>query len=156
MLLGLETEFRRRANLPQLDIGLLVRPNRHVICRHIGNSREHIAQLLIKPFLGSLALLDRAFECGDLIHQPLGGSFVLARLGLADLLRRRVAAGLRLLQFLNRGAALLVQAQNLSEGFACAVGAAIGQALNEGVPVLANPFDVEQGGSYRLEIEAFL
>ena len=106
--------------------------------------------------LRGLTLRDRAFERGHLVHQALGFRLVLARFGLADLFRGGVAAGLRLLQFLNRGAALLVKAQNLIQRLLGRVGAAVLQRRDEGVLVLANPFDVEQGAVLSAGIEASL
>src|SRR5687767_180252 len=107
MLLGLEVEFRRRADFAQLLVGGLV-ADRNIGSRYIGDGVEQRAQLIVEPLLVGLALLDGGFQCGDLVHQPLGGGFILAGLSLADLLGGGVAAGLSLLQFLNRAAALLV------------------------------------------------
>jgi acetyl-CoA carboxylase carboxyltransferase component len=92
-----------------------------------------------------LVTLEDGLDRRDLIHQALGFRLVLARFSLADLFRGGVAAGLRLLQFLNRGAALLVQPQNLIQRLLGRIGAAVLQPGDEGVLVLANPFDVEQG-----------
>ena len=77
------------------------------------------------------------FERGDLVHQAPGFGLVLARLGLADVLGRGVAAGLRLLQLLNRPAALLVQAQDLIQQIAWRFEAAVVKPRNEGVLVVA-------------------
>ena len=145
MLLGLEVEFRRRPHRAQLDIGLLVGPDRDVICRDIGDGSEQGAQLIVKPLLLTFALGDRDFERGDLVHQPLGGGFILACFRLANLLGSSVAAGLRLLQFLNCAAALLVQLENLIQRLLGRLEGAVLQPRNEGVLVVANPFDVEQG-----------
>ena len=146
MLLRLEVlEVARRPDLAQFLIGGLVRTDRDVSCGHIGDGGEQCAQLVIQPLLRNLAVRDRALERGDLIHQALCFRLVLARFSLADLLGGGVAAGLRLLQFLNRGAALLVQPQNLIQRLLGRVGAAVLQRRDEGVLVLANPFDVEQG-----------
>src|SRR4026209_1748930 len=111
MLLWLEVEFQRRADLAQFLVCGLV-ADRNVGSRHVWNGGEQSAQLVVEPLLLGLALLNRGLQRGDLVHQPLRRGFILARLSLADLLRGGVAAGLRLLQFLNRAAALLVQAQN--------------------------------------------
>ena len=114
MLLGLEVlEVARRADLAQLDIGGLVRPDRNVVRRRVGDAASKLRSSSSSRFSAASPSCDRALEGSDLIHQPLGFRLVLARLGLADLFRGGVAAGLRLLQFLNRRAALLVQAQNL-------------------------------------------
>jgi len=144
MLLGLEVEFRRRADFAQFLVGGLV-ADRDIGSRHIGDGGEQRAQLIVEPLLVGLALLDGGFQRGDLIHEAFRGGFILAGLGLADLLGGGVAAGLSLLQFLNRAAALLVQAQNSSQGFARLREAAIGQPFDEGVLIVADPFDIEHG-----------
>ena len=156
MLLGLKLEFSWRAHLAQLDVGFRVRPDRNVVRRHIGDGRKQFAQLIVELLLRGLTLRDRAFERGHLVHQALGFRLVLARFGLADLFRGGVAPGLRLLQFLNRGAALLVKAQNLIQRLLGRVGAALLQRRDEGVLVLANPFAVEQGAVLSAGIEASL
>ena len=100
---------------------------------------------LVGLALRRLALLDHVLEARHLLHQGLGRRLVLARLGLADLLGGGVAARLRLLQFLNRGAALLVQAQNSIQRGLRIVETAVRQPLEKGVLVVADPFDVEHG-----------
>ena len=144
MLLGLEVEFPWRADLAQLLVRGLV-TDRNVGGRHVWNGSEVILKRFVVLALLRLAVADGDFELRDLFHQRLGAGLVLCRLGLTDAARSSVAAGLRLLQFLNRCPALLVQLQNLSQGFAGLREAAIGQPFDEGVPILANPFDVEQG-----------
>ena len=85
------------------------------------------------------------FEVRHLVHQGLGGLLVLGGLGLADRLGGFVAAGLRVLQLLNRSAAFLVQLQNsIQQGFGVVEGAVL-QPLHEGVLIVANPFDIEHG-----------
>ena len=74
----------------------------------------------------------------------------------ADLLGGGIPAGLCFLQFSNRRAALLVELQNLIQRLIRRREAAIGQPLDEGVLVVANPFDVEQGFGPGAGIEAFL
>ena len=59
---------------------------------------QRIVQRLGRRPLLLLGRLDRILQRRDLGHQRLRARLVLLRLGLADLLRRGVAAGLRLLQ----------------------------------------------------------
>ena len=107
-----------------------------------------VLQLVIEPLFLRLALLDRGLESCDLVHEALGGRLILLGLGVADLLGGGVAAGLRLLQFLNRCAALLVEAENSIQRRARIVEAAIGQPFDEGLLIFADPFDVEHGASF--------
>ena len=78
-------------------------------------------------------------EVSDLGHQRAGAAFVLRLLRLADLLRGGVAARLRLLEFRDRGAAALVERDQVRrlgrETAPC-------EAAIEGVGVVANPPDV--------------
>src|SRR5262245_41955561 len=146
MLLRLKRKFFRLAELPQHDIGVGIWPDRHVRRGIIGNCREQVSQLVVESLLLSFALLNRTLERGDLVHQALRRLLVFARLGLADFFGGCVAASLRVLQFLNRRAALLVEAQNsIQRGARACLEAAVGQPLDEGVPVVADPFDVEHG-----------
>ena len=83
-----------------------------------GMAASRSAQLVVEPLLLGLAFAKswpsarrpRPSAASPRLH-PCSPS-------LADLLRGGVAAGLRLLQFLKRAAALLVQAQNSSQGLA--------------------------------------
>ena len=77
-----------------------------------GDRGEQIAQSLVGLALVRFALLDHGLEARNLLFQGFGLHLVLACFGVANLLGRGVAARLRLLQFLNRGPALLVEAQN--------------------------------------------
>ncbi len=104
-------------------------------------------QRLVLRALLLLALLDRLFEARDLVHEARGFGFVFGLLGLADVLGGGVAAGLRLLQNLNRFAALLVQTQDLSQQIARRVEGALLKPFDEGLWVLTDPFDVKHGGT---------
>jgi hypothetical protein len=55
---------------------------------------------------------------------------------------------LRVLQFLNRCAAFFVEAQKAIQRRARVVEAAIGQAFEEGILIVADPFDVEHGSGF--------
>ena len=146
MLLGLEVEFRRRADLAQFLVGGLVAD------RNVGRqARWEWRRAESRNALSS----SRSFasprwmvtlSCADLVHQRLGarprpwppwpGRSPSRRRcgGLAPPAISEIVA-----------AALLVQLQNSSQGFAGLREAAIGQPLDKGVLILANPFDVEQG-----------
>ena len=133
MLLRLKRKLRRFADLAQNLVGAGVRPDRHVGCGRVGNGGEQRSKLVVEPLLARLARLDRVLEACDLVHEALRRRLVLLRLGVADLLGGGVAARLRLLQFLNRRAAFLVEAEKAIQRRARVVEAAIGQPLDEGV-----------------------
>ena len=114
MLLRLKRKLLRLAHLAQNDIGARVRSDRHIAARNVGDARKQIVKLLVGLALPRLAVLNDGFEARHLLFQSFGARFVFGLLGLADLLGGSVAACLRLLQLLNRRAALLVEAQNLS------------------------------------------
>src|SRR5690349_20535571 len=105
MLLRLKAEFRRRADLAQLDIGRLIRPDRHVLSRYVRDGGEIVEEGLVRLALLRLTFLDRDLEARDLFLQSLGPRLILGGLGLTDLLRGRVSPHLRVLGFLNRGTA---------------------------------------------------
>src|SRR4029450_306419 len=148
MLLGLERKFLRRADIAQNDIGLCVRPDRHLGRGRVRNGREQVSQLIVEPLLVSLTFLNCDLERSDLRHEALGPLLVLARFGLADFLGGCIARGLSLLQFLNRRAALLVKAENsIQRGARACLEAAISQPFDEGLRIVADPFDVEHGRS---------
>ena len=107
-----------------------------------------VLQRVIEPLFVRLARLDRGLEGCDLVHEALGSPLILLGLGVADLFGGGVAAGLRALQFLNRCAALLVEAENLIQRRARIVEAAIGQPFDEGLLIFADPFDVEHGATH--------
>src|SRR5689334_11918608 len=115
MLLRLKAEFRRRADLAQLDIGRLIRPDRDVLSRNVRDCGEIVEEGLVRLALLRLTFLYRDLEARDLLLQSLGPRLILGRLGLTDFLRGRVPLRLRVLSFLNRGTALFVQAQDLSQ-----------------------------------------
>ena len=152
MLLRLKGEFLRRADFADLLVGLLV-ADRDVGQRRIGNAGEKVAKFGFELPLLLLALLDGLFEARHLVHQGFGGFLVLGGLGLADVLRGGVAAGLRILQLLNRSAAFLVQLQNsIQQGSLGPLDAAVLQPLHKGVLIVTNPFDVEHGLNFRANV----
>ena len=143
MLLRLELELRRRADLAQLDLLAVSSADRHVVGRHIGNGGEQILQRSSSSSrLLRLAVADRAFELRHLVHQALGADLVLARPwpGRSSSRRRCGAPAPPAISESSRGVAR--PASEFDSGFA-GLEAAIGQPLDEGVLVLANPFDVE-------------
>ena len=143
MLLRLEREFLRRADFAQFDIGFGIGTDRHVGGRRIGNRREQVLVFFLDLALVGFALLDLGLEARHLLLEGIGARRIFRGHGLADLLGGGVAARLRLLQLLNRAAPFLVQAQNLIQRRPRIVEAAIGQPLEKGVRVVADPFDVE-------------
>jgi hypothetical protein len=147
MLFRLEIELRWSADLTQLLIRRLVRPERNVARRHVGDARKKVPQLVVDGALFLLAGLDLALQRADLLHQTPCFGFVLLLLRLADLLRGGVSLRLRLLQILNRFAALFVALQQPGENVARALKTAIVKPFDEGILILANPFDVEQGAT---------
>ena len=72
-----------------------------------------------------------------------GFGLVLRLLGRADVFGSSVALGLRVLQFLNRYAALLVAREDLIQEFAGRPEGALLKPGNKGVRVITYPFDVE-------------
>ena len=144
MLLGREVEAEDFADPAEFHIGALVRSHRHVLRRHVGDARQEIAQRLVLFALVLLALLDRVLDPGHFVHQALSFGFVLGLLGLPDFLRRGIAARLQVLQLLNRFAALRIEREDLIQqlggrGFE----AALLETGDEGIRVLAYPFDVK-------------
>ena len=143
--LGWKSNFAWRADLAQLLVRALV-ADRNVVGRHIWNGGEVILERLVVLALLRLAVADRDFElrrpppsapwraprpsppwpgrCRSRLR--CGG---LAPPAISEIVARRCSSRL----------------QNLIQGFAGLRGAAIGQPFDEGVLVLANPFDVEQG-----------
>ena len=99
----------RSPHLALEPVRMLVRPHRHIVERHVRDHRQRIVQRLRRRPLLRLGRAHRFLERRHLRHQRRPRAHVLLRLGLADLLRRRVAAGLRLLQLADRGAARLVE-----------------------------------------------
>ena len=109
VLLGLEAELRRRADLSHLDVVVGAGANRHVGKRQVRDDGESIHERLVELtfLLGSRS--DDLFQLGDLGHKLGGRRLVLRRLRLANLLRGGVAARLRLLQLRHVAAARLVE-----------------------------------------------
>src|SRR5690348_1570782 len=95
-------------------------------------------------FLLRLHRRDRALELGDFGHQCLRACRVRGPLGLADLLRRRIAARLRLLEPENARAPAFVETE---EPRRLARQSAPCQTPIECVRIIANPFDVVHEGT---------
>ena len=90
---------------------MLVAARRHVVGRNVGQPLEPALQFLVETLGLGLTRLQALFQTRDFGHQRIG-RLTLA-LGKADLLAERLAAGLRRLALRNRGAAALVDLQDL-------------------------------------------
>jgi hypothetical protein len=111
------------------------------------------AERLVRRALLDLALGERVFQRIDLGHQRGGLRLVLGGLGLANLLGRRVAPLLRLLQARHDLAPSFVQFKKLRCELHVAArrDAALLQAGVEHLRVVAYPFDVEHGADLSLQ-----
>ncbi len=99
MLLGLEGVIALLAVRVMLDILAGIGAVRHIVERQIGNLRELDVERGDGTLFLSLHRRNRRLELCDLRHQFRGGRLVFLRLGLADILRSRVAPRLRLFEF---------------------------------------------------------
>ena len=102
---------------------------------------------LVEALALLLGFAEQKLQLAHLQHQHLGGRLVLGGLGLADLLRGGVAAGLRLLDHDDLRPSLLVEADQLRRLRRRRFGrpAALGQRIGERLRVVADPLDVEHG-----------
>ena len=147
MLLRLEVDAARLADLAHLDIVVLVLADRHVVERHVGDHRQRVVERLVETTLLGLGALDEALDLADLGLQPLGQRHVLVAHRIADLLRGGVAAFLCLLQVDEMLAARLVPGDQVIDGGARLVlrPLALHQRIDKRLRFVANPFDVEHG-----------
>ena len=143
--LGWKSNFGGVADL-RSSLLALSSPTGTSSARHIGDGGEQSLERFVVCALLRLAVADRVLERGDLCHQRAWRGLVLGGLGLADLLRSGVAAGLRLLQFLNRCRGVARPAQDRFSRARSSKPRPVSQPWR-GVRVLADPFDVEQGGA---------
>jgi hypothetical protein len=151
MLPGLEVERARAPQLAHLDVGGFVRPHRHVVGRHIGDGGQRLVQLVIDLLGRGFGLRHPLLDPRDLAHQRLGARLVLRLLGLADLLRRRVAPLLQALQFRDQPPALLVERH---EALGLRLQPTALERPVEGLRVVADPADVVHGRVGTLIIDA--
>ena len=142
MLLGLEVYPWRAADPAHLDVVRLVVSARNIGARQVWNDFEHRLDLGIEAALGFLTLGEFILQSRNLRHQFSSGGLVLGSLRLADLLRGRVPARLRLLQRCQLRTPLFVQGDNL--GRQRVEPARLQSGVKSG-RVLADPFDVEHG-----------
>ena len=96
-----------------LDVAGLVLALRHFGERQVRDRRQNLVQLLLGRLRLGLQRRQRHLQLIDLGHQLLRRGLVLLRLGRADLLRRRVPPRLRLLGLQDRGAAALVDGEQI-------------------------------------------
>jgi hypothetical protein len=136
-------KLRRLADLAHLDVVLLVLTDWNIVERQVGNDRQRIAQLGVKVALGRFALGELILQRRHLGHQRVRFSLVLRRLGGADLLRRRVAARLRLLQLGHVRAPSLVERDQLGRLRRQPARAELGVEL---LGIVPDPLDVEHVG----------
>src|SRR2546430_515943 len=75
-----------------LDIGLLIRTDRHIVLRNIGDTGERIVELALDLLERRLFRGHALLDVGDFAHESCGMCLVLLRLCLADFLGCGVAA----------------------------------------------------------------
>ena len=142
MLLGFEGEFAGRAHAAHLDVAVLVRPIGHIRARQVGDDLQQLLQLGLKSAALVLALGQHVLQRGNLGHQLGGERIIFGGLRLADLLGRRIAPRLSILQGCDRGAPGLVQ---LDESGTHGYQPAPRKGVVEGLRVVADGFDVVHG-----------
>ena len=96
-LSGMVVYDRRLADATDFLVVFLVLADRNLRRRQIGNDGERLVQRLVGLGLRFLAGRQLVLQRRHLRHQLGRLGLVLRRLGLADLLRRRIAPRLRLL-----------------------------------------------------------
>ena len=139
MLLRLECVVAFFAEYMMLDVAARVGAVRHVIERRVGDLRKLLVERGGQSFLLVLHRRQRGLELGDFGHQLARLGLILRLFRVADFLRRRIAAGLRLLEFCDGCPPLFVQRHEL---FRQRIEPAPFQAAVEDVRMLANPLDV--------------
>ena len=139
MLLRLKGVGALLAIVMMLHIAVLVGAVRHFIKRQVRNLRELRLQLVFDLLHRGFKLGQLGLEFADLGHQRVGAHIVLSLLGLADLLRGRVAPRLRLLRCLNGRAALFI---DRDQGRRQCLQPAARERLIESVGVFSNPANV--------------
>ena len=131
---------RHLAPAVQLDIRVLVRPDRDVVRWDVGNLGQSVVEFLVEPALLLLALLQQRFQLGDFVNQGLRFCLIAGCFGLADLLGGRVSL---LLGFLEADDVLATRLVKGDQPLRRLPGAAIGERSIQCAGVLAYPFDVE-------------
>ncbi|CAM5609786.1 hypothetical protein MAUB1S_10345 [Mycolicibacterium aubagnense] len=128
-----------------LDVVVLVPADRHVVERHVRNDGKDTFECLIEPaFLGFTTLYE-TLDLGDFSLQLFSQLGILRAECLADLLGRRVAALLCLLQPAEMGATGFVPGDDVVDG-GLGVGLrprALHERFDQGLRVFANPSDIE-------------
>ncbi len=142
MLLRREVVIAFGPEFMMLDIAVLVGAVRHLVERQIGDGRQNILKHHISVFRRLFELRHLGLEIVDLGHQRIGSRVVLGLLGLADVLRRRIAARLRQFGRGDGSAPLFVQ---FDQPLRLAGQPAALQRAIEGLGVVADPFDVVHG-----------
>ena len=115
---------------------------RHFIEWEIGNDRQCVAKLLVELRAPLFARRNEVLDCAHLGFERLGARLVARLHGIADFLRRGIAPGLRVLQFLHMVAPFGIDFQQLGRHRRQAPA---GQAPVESVRIVANGFDVVHG-----------
>ena len=139
MLLGREFQVGSFAGLVMFDIAFLVRAVRYFVERNIGNGGENIVELLLRLSGRLLQFRNCALQFRDRCHQSIGARLVLGFFRLADLLRRRVARGLRLFERGDGRAAFFIERK---EPFRFRRQPAAFKAPIERLRIVADGFDV--------------
>ena len=139
MLLGRKFQVWLLAEFVVLDIALLVGAVRHFIERRVRNGGENIVELLLRLSGSLLQFRNCALQFRDRCHQSIGARLVLGFFRLADLLRRRVARGLRLFERGDGRAAFFIERK---EPFRFRRQPAAFKAPIERLRIVADGFDV--------------
>ncbi len=140
--------FARRAVAAPLDIISLVRAIWRLVSGQVGQSRERLMDFALDTALVGFERRCALLEGGDLRHQFLRPRLVLGSLGLADLLRARIARLLKSLQFADDASALVIERDDPGSGAGEALVAAH-QRLIESIGVFADRADIVHGSSTR-------
>jgi hypothetical protein len=133
--------FGRTVQAEIFNVPALVVTLGHVVERHVGQRRQDVPQLFFDSALFRFAGRDEFLELGDFGHQLRGLGLVLLRLGLTDLLGKRIALFLGLVQPNNDLAAALVDGDEI--GGADGHILALRHCLVEGVRIVSDPLDIE-------------
>ena len=138
VLLGREFKGWRLADPAQLLVSALIGADRHVVRRQVRKAREQRIELGRQGAGALLALLNPAFQLGDLGH--CGPRIGAPALGRADVLRRLVAARLHVLQFSLAGPQARVDIEDCG---GVRLEAALGESCVKRLRVVADRLDVE-------------
>ena len=135
---GSKSNGARLAHAPHLHVVVGAAAHRHGLVRHVGNARQHLAELLFQRFG---LLVERGYLRAQLAHLllPRGGIGALAAQP-GDFGDLRVAARLKLLGFGDGGAPALVQFAKTLQAGNCA--AARGEPLDNLVEMRAEKGEI--------------